>query len=183
MAIPSSEDAPPLLEPLGSEVASGPKPYEILLEIANSLLLQQDLAKLVQSVFVRLRESGKFDALSLILHDSVSNVMRLRVSRAPSFTAVEPSETPVGDSPAGWVWQNQKPLLLRDLGAETAFSSYVHTLRENGIRSYYVLPVATAERSYGAVCFGSLQANAYSDSDLRFMEQLSTHITVAVDGS
>jgi hypothetical protein len=108
MAMQNSEDVVPALEPIEPEVVSGLKPYEILFEIAHSVPSQKDLAELFRLLFLRLKETGKFDVLSLILHDAISNVMRLSVSQGPSLAAFpELLETPVADSPAGWVSCNQ----------------------------------------------------------------------------
>ncbi len=158
------------------------KRYETLLEVAGSIVSQAGLSDLFRDLLQCLKEVGGFDFLNLVLHDPARNAMRLNVLEALIPVTIPMSlEVPVGDSPAGWVWQNQKPLLLRDLTDEDRFGPYVYKLRESGIRTYYVFPVTVAKRSYGAVSFGSRQVNAYSDSDLKFMEQLATQIAVAVD--
>ena len=158
------------------------KRYETLLEVAGSIVCHADLSKLLRELLPRLKEVEGVDFLNLILHDPAKNVMRLNVLQALIPITIPMSlELPIGDSPAGWVWQNQKPLLLRDLADEERFSSYVRMLRDSGIRTYCVFPLIIARQSYGAMSFGSQQANAYGDSDLQFMEQLATQIAVAVD--
>ena len=173
--------------PAASQPAKpGPLPvlkrYETLLEVAGSVVSQVSLSQLLSDLLHRLKEVGRFDFLNLVLHDPTRNVMRLNVLQALIPVSIPMSmEIPVGDSPAGWVWQNQKPLLLRDLTDEDRFGPYIRTLKESGLRTYYVFPLTTAKQSYGAVSFGSQQSNAYNDSDLKFMERLVTQIAVAVD--
>ncbi len=158
------------------------KRYETLLELTGSIVSHVDLSELFRDLLQRLQEVGGFDFLNLILHDPAKNIMRLNVLQALIPVTIPMSlEVAVGDSPAGWVWENQKPLLLPDLADVERFSPYVAMLRESGIRTYYVFPLTTSERPYGAVSFGSRQANAYNDSDLKFMEQLVQQILVAVD--
>ena len=159
------------------------KRYQTLLEVAGSVVSQVGLSELFRDLLQHLKEVGGFDFLDLVLHDPARKVMRLNVLQTVLNPVTIPMslELPVGDSPAGWVWQNQKPLFLRDLADEDRFGPYVRMLRESGIRTYYVFPLTTAQQPYGAVSFGSLQANAYSESDLKFMEQLATQIAVAVD--
>jgi formate hydrogenlyase transcriptional activator len=158
------------------------KRYETLLEVAGSIVSQVGLSDLFRDLLQRLKEVDGFDFLNLVLHDPIRNTMRLNVLQALIPVTIPMSlELPVGDSPAGWVWQNQKPLLLPDLTDENRFGPYIRMLRDSGIRTYYVLPLTIAKQSYGAVSFGSRQVNAYSDSELKFMEQLAMQIAVAVD--
>jgi len=175
-------DPPAASQPTKLEPLPVLKRYEALLEVAGSIVSHVDLSELFHDLFQHLKQVGGFDFLNLVLHDPAKNVMRLNVLQAVVPVTIPMSlELPIGDSPAGWVWQNQKPLLLRDLIDEDRFAPYVHMLRDSGIRSYYVFPLTAAKQSYGAVSFGSLQANAYNDSDLKFMEQLATQIAIAVD--
>jgi len=158
------------------------KCYETLLEVAGSIVSQVDLSELFRDLLQRLKEVGAVDFLNLVLHDPAKNVMRLNVLQAVIPVTLPMSlELPIGDSPAGWVWQNQEPLFLRDLTDEDRFGPYVQMLKDSGIRTYYVLPVTAGKQAHGAVSFGSRKANAYNDSDLKFMQQLATQIAVAVD--
>lgn len=168
--------------PLETEVASVLKRYETLLEVAGSTVSQVGLSDLFRDLLQRLKDVGKFDFLNLVLHDPNRKVMRMNVLQALIPVTIPKShELPIGDSPAGWVWENQKPLLLRNLADESRFSTYIRMIREIGIRTYYVFPLTTAKQAYGAISFGGRQANAYNDLDLKFMEQLVTQIAVAVD--
>ena len=177
-------DSPAPSHSLKPEAVPAVKRYDTLLEVAGSVVSQVSLSQLLRDLLQRLKEVGRFDFLNLVLHDPVRNVMRVNVLQALiPVTIPMAMELPVADSPAGWVWQNQKPLLLRDLTDENRFGPYVRALKESGVRTYYVFPLTTAKQSYGAVSFGSQQANAYSDSDLKFMEQLVTQIAVAVDSA
>ena len=158
------------------------KRYQTLLEVAGSVVSQANLSDLFRDLLQRLKDVGGFDFLNLVLHDPVKKVMRLNELQALIPVTIPMSlEVPVGDSPAGWVWQNQEPLLLHDLAQEDRFGAYGRMLRDSGVRTYYVFPLTTAKRSYGAVSFGSRQANGFNDSDLKFMEQLITQVAAAVD--
>ena len=167
-----------------SHTASVIKQYETLLEVAGSIVSRVDLNELFRELLISLQDLGKIDFLSLVLHDPREKVMRLNVLQALIPVTIPMSlELPVGGSPAGWVWQNQKPLLLPDLAEVTTFGEYCQRLSDSGIRSYYVLPLLSNDECYGAVSFGSRLANAYSDSDLKFMQRMAIQIAVAVDAA
>ena len=169
---------------LSGEPQSTSKTYETLLEVTGSIVSRMDLSELFRELLQNLRQFGKFDFLNLVLHDPVQNVMRLNVLQALMPITIPMSlEVPIGESPAGWVWQTQQPLLMENLAAEERFSPYLGMLRESGIQTYYVFPLTTPTGCHGAVSFGSRHANAYDNSDAHFLEALASKITIAVDNS
>ena len=158
--------------------------YETLLEVTGSIVSRMDLSELFRELLESLKQIGKFDFLNLVLHDPVENVMRLNVLQALMPITIPMSlEVPVGESPAGWVWQTQQPLLMGSLADEERFNPYLSMLRESGIQTYYVFPVTSTNRCHGAVSFGSRQPNAYNDSDVKFLEHLASKIAIAFGSS
>src|SRR5271166_130752 len=132
------------------------KTYETLLEVTGSIVSRMDVSEPFRELLENLKPLGKFDFLNLVLHDPVQSVMRLNVLQALMPVTIPMSmEVPVGESPAGWVWQQQEPLLLGNLAMEERFSPYIRMLRESGIQTYYVFPLAAPARCQGAVSFGS----------------------------
>jgi formate hydrogenlyase transcriptional activator len=158
--------------------------YETLLEVAGSLASTQDLSELFRELLGRIQDFGKFDFLALLLHDPVENVMHLHALHAavPITVPVSP-QIPVAESFDGWVWQNQEPLVIADLGTENRFPKHLETIRGNGIRTFCSLPVTTARKAFGAFSFGSREPNAYTESELKFMEQLATQLALAVEAT
>ncbi len=160
------------------------KAYEALLEVAGSIASHPELSALFHDLQHRLLKVVQFEFLNLVLHDPDQNVMRVSLLEAAAPMTIPLSlELPIEDSPAGWVWQHQQPLLLEDLDHETRFAPAVRLLRESSIRTFYVVPVTTARQRYGAICFGSQRERAFSDSDLRFMEQTVAQVALAVDAA
>jgi len=156
--------------------------YEALVEVSHSIASHPDLAGLFHDLLQRLRRAVRFDFLNLMLHDAASNMMRLNVLEATVPVTVPLSlALPVEDIPAGWVWQQQQPLLIRDLEQEKRFAPAVRLYLESGLKSYYVLPLTTAQRRAGAISFGSTLADAFSESDTRLMRQAAEQVAVAVD--
>ena len=159
-----------------------PKRYETLLEVAGSVVSSVDLSELFRELLGRIQDFGKFDFLALILHDPVENVMRFSALHAAVPVTVPISQQmPVAESFDGWVWQNQKPLVIEDLATESRFPKHLEMIRGNGIRAFCSLPVTTSRKAFGAFSFGSRDPNAYTDSELKFMEQLATQLALAVE--
>jgi formate hydrogenlyase transcriptional activator len=156
--------------------------YEALVEVSHCIASHPELSGLFQDLAQRLHPRLRFDLLNLVLHDPATNMMRLNVLEATVPVTVPLSlALPIEDIPAGWVWQQQQPLLIRNLEEETRFAPAVRMYRESGLRSYYVVPVTTSQRRAGAISFGSCVVDAFSDSDMRLMREVGEQIAVAVD--
>jgi formate hydrogenlyase transcriptional activator len=158
--------------------------YRILLEIAEAISAHRDLNALLHDLARRLPRIVPFDFINLVLHDSARDVMRLHFLVAPETSTIRPGlELPTDQSPAGWVWKSQQPLMVEveDAAAESRFPRLTSMLRENGVQSYCAVPLTTALRRLGAMGFGSLQRRVYQREDFDFMQQVAKQVAVAVD--
>jgi len=94
--------------------------YETLLQMADLVVHHRGLAELFRELAERLREFAAFELATFSLHDSSKNVMRVHVWEGPDL-APTTAEVPVEDSPIGWVWQTQQPLVVPDHQLEECF--------------------------------------------------------------
>src|ERR1700686_1500132 len=99
---------------------------EALLEVSEAIAQQRDLPALFHDLAGRLHSVVDFDFLSLVLHDSSRNVMRLHVleTRIPGEKAAG-SESPVEGNPSGWVWQTQQPFVVSDTEGGKRFPDFL----------------------------------------------------------
>src|SRR6516165_10442580 len=155
---------------------------QALLEVSESIAEHRDLAGLFHDLAERLHRLVSFEFLSLVLYDPVRKVMRLHVLESSGPTTIQPgNELPVAESPGGWAWETQQPLVVNDLEQETRFPQIVPVLRQHGVKSFCVLPLTTAQRRLGALAFGSAETCVYGEDQLRFLGQVAKQVAVAVD--
>lgn len=159
--------------------------YRTLLEVSESIAVHRDLRALFRELAERLHRVVRFDYMRLILYDTERNVMRVHLLEAPhpSGDVLGCQELPVDESPGGWAWQRQEPLVVSNIEKETHFPRVTALLREQGVRSFCVVPLTTAQRRLGALGFGSLQEAAYDEADLQFLQQVARQVAVAVDNA
>jgi formate hydrogenlyase transcriptional activator len=157
---------------------------EALLEVSEAIAQQRDLPALFHDLAERLHSVVEFDFLTLVLHDSERNVMRLHVleTRIPSEKPTG-SESPVEGNPSGWVWQTQQPFVVSDTEEETRFPDFLKRFREHNVRSLAILPLTTAQHRLGAMGFGRLTPQCITDSELQFMQRVGAQVAVAVDNA
>jgi len=153
----------------------------LLLEVSESIASHRDLDELFHDLAERLPRLVPFDYINLVLHDPAREVMRLWFLVTSQPSTISPGlELPVDESPGGLVWKTQQSLMV-DVMQERRFPKLMSMLRENGVQSFCMVPLTTAQRRLGAMGFGSLQRRAYQEAELNFMQQVAKQVAVAVD--
>jgi formate hydrogenlyase transcriptional activator len=181
-----------MLDAVNEQIPSSPdadllyNQYDALLGISEAISAHRDLNELFQDLAQRLPRIVPFDFINLVLHDPTRELMRLHALVAPESSTIRPGlELPVDQSPAGWVWKSQQPLMVEveEAGAESRFPKLIPLLRENDVQSYCIVPLTTAVRRLGAMGFGSFERKSYPKADFDFMQQVAKHVAVAIDNT
>ncbi|HUL14110.1 MAG TPA: sigma 54-interacting transcriptional regulator [Methylococcaceae bacterium] len=159
--------------------------YRTLLDVSESIAAHRDLRDLFHELALSLHRVVHFEQMRLILYDVERNLMRVHILETPAHSrdVLDREELPVDESPGGWAWQTQQPLVISNIETETRFPAVNAIMRRQGLRSYCVIPLTTAQRRLGALGFGSLQEAAYDEADLEFLRQVAKQVAVAVDNA
>ncbi len=170
--------------------AAPPQPLssrsQALLQVAESIAHHRDLAELFHDLAARLHGVAHFDYLNLVLHDPERQVMRLHLLetlRARPTQLRVGRESPIGSTPSGRVLETQEAFVVSDVEAETSFPALMEALRQEGVRSFCVVPLTTAQRRLGTIGFGKLEPHHYDASEVDFMQQVARQVAVAVDNA
>jgi formate hydrogenlyase transcriptional activator len=171
-------------------VKTAPQPpssrSQALLQVAESIAHHRDLADLFHDLAARLHGVAHFDYLNLVLHDPERQVMRLHLLEAlqqqPTHLWIG-LELPMESTPSGKVLENQDPFVVSDVQTETSFPTLMEALRQEGVRSFCVVPLTTAQRRLGTLGFGKLEPHHYDGSEVDFMQQVARQVAVAVDNA
>ena len=158
--------------------------FQALLEALESLTRHDDLTALFHELAQRLRKVLEFDFISVILHDPPADVMRLHIlePEQPMQIGGGPS-LPPSQSPDGWVWQSQQPMVVSDYDQEIRFPDMTPTWQRFGMKSGYHLPLTTPQRRLGAINFASSRPRTYDQCDRELFAQVARLVAVAVDNA
>jgi formate hydrogenlyase transcriptional activator len=156
--------------------------YEVLLQMADLVVRHHSLPELFHDIAERLSSVADFQFLNFSLYDAQDDSMHVHWWEG-SHTAKLPDRLPVAESPGGWVREQQEELLFSDLGTETRFPSALGPLREQGIRTYYVVPLTTAESRLGALGVATSEADAYAEADKRLLRRVGELAALAVENT
>src|SRR5881396_1644391 len=157
--------------------------HRMLLDVLHATASHRDLQSLLCDLAGLLRRVARFDRLAIVLHDPERDLMRLHtiVSLEPTFTT--DIELPVPESPAGLVWQTQRPLVVPRIDVEKRFPEVRRILRAEGMRSFCILPLTTPLRRLGGLSFASQDEDAFSEADVEVLQELTSQVALAVDNT
>src|SRR5258708_27689731 len=158
--------------------------YAELLDVLKLVASHRDLGELFQDLAHHLHAVLDFSYLSVVLHDPVTGKMRMHIVESQhQGSAHVGMEFTVDESQSGWVWKNQKPLLIPDIAADPQFPSATPVLLEHGVRALCGFPLTTPRRRLGAYSLGSSQPNAYSGSDFELPLRVAEYVALAVENA
>ena len=154
------------------------------MDVSQTILQHRDLNGLFRDLSNRLHSILHFDFLNLILHDAEQNVMRLHILASATGMQQElPAlELPPEESPSGWVFLHQAPLVIPDVQKEPRWPAIMSLLQQNNVVGSCWLPLTTAQHRLGAMVFG-FGRPGQAESQLDLMQQIAAQVAVAVDNT
>jgi formate hydrogenlyase transcriptional activator len=154
--------------------------YSDLLDLARLVGSLPTTDVLFSTFVLRLRHSLNFDFVTLGLYDSSKEIIRLDAWKAGH--AQKRSESiPVYTCASGWTWKNQRSLLVQDLAIEPKLPVSLESLRQLGVRTYYVFPLTTSRYKLGAIGYGSLHVIPKTNATLEFFRRSAAMIAEFLD--
>jgi len=158
--------------------------YRALLEVSSAITSHRTLEELFSDLAHRLHPIVDFNYLSVLLYDSARNVMRVHILESDGPDSVRLGmEFSIAESPSGWVWANQQPLVVDDLDRDLRFTRPIKLLREQGVRSFCSVPLTTPRRRLGAFNLGHTSPGSYALDQLEIQKLTANHVAVAVENA
>jgi GAF domain-containing protein len=133
-----------------SSVESTEQRLRILLEVNNSIITKLSKDELLRAVCAALQGVLSFNRSAITLYVPEHDTLRIFAQNdeyASEFFSVG-RELDRRDSHAGWAFDQQRPLIRRNLDRENE-SSTERLLAEQGVRSICVVPLIAAGKSIG----------------------------------
>jgi formate hydrogenlyase transcriptional activator len=158
--------------------------YEELLRASSAIAACRDSRTVVERFAIELQRFVKFDYVLITVIDESTKRIRWRVFQAfGSDENLQIPEFQPHESPSGWAYEMQRPIVVPDWETETRYPRLREFLRSCNIRSSCVLPLSTVQRRVGTLAIGISVANGYSGEEVRFLSLVADHIALAVDSA
>ena len=158
--------------------------FEALLEVAESISTERQLATLFSELSRSLKRLVEFDYITLTLVDFEERVVRVHILESDQPVRGAPlGPMPFSETPTMVALESGRPYYVPRVGPELPFEKLREILAANGVQSFCVLPLRTAQRQIGGLTFGSTKPDAYSTETIEFMQQVAHQVSVAVDNA
>ena len=154
--------------------------YRNLLDLAQLAVSHPTKEDLFPTLALRLRHSLNCDFVTLGLYDTSTESILLDTWKA-GHAQKRCESIPVRTCASGWAWTNQRSVLVQDLDTEPKLPVFLQSLRQLGVRTYYVFPLTTSRHKLGAIGFGSLQVIPKTNARLEFLRRAAAMIAQFLD--
>src|SRR6266705_4254505 len=154
--------------------------YEALLRVSQTLISIRSSEELFSLLARELRAVVNFYVMGVGIYDEKAHEMHTTSYGEPGVPLQAPQFAPE-ETFSWWVYQQQQPLIIPFLDAETRFPAVAEMLKNRGVRSVCVLPLTTVHRRLGGLAVGSIEADAYSEEEVSFLSLVANQVALAVD--
>src|SRR6476620_7707562 len=149
--------------------------YDALLRISTTFARHRTIGELFEVLADELHPLVPFDYLGLVVHEESTGLMRLVVLEPDEITPAVTVAPLDQHGPAGMVWETQKPAVIPLLD-EAPLHPTLEFIRGQGRRMTCWLPLTTAHRKVGGLCFGRRSSSVYTEDVGAFMEQVAAGV-------
>ena len=169
------------------EVAKERDRSRLLLEINNAVVSQLGLKELLKSTAASLRRIVPHDVAHLALCDE--DCIHLRIQALDTH---EPLKGPFGEgalfplegTPEGEAIRSGQPVLITSLRDLRRFAPFTLRLAEQvGVQSGCTVPLIAHGRTLGSLSMVSFQEGAFTEEDVKLLDQCSRQIAIAVENA
>jgi formate hydrogenlyase transcriptional activator len=156
--------------------------YRDLLDLGQLAITPTTVDALFPTLALRLQNALSLDVLTLGLYDPRTERIHLNIWKAGERLSRAES-LPVNSCASGWAWKTQRSVLVQDLATEHKLPVFLESLRQLGVRSYYVVPLTTRRHKLGAMGFGSLHLVPKTSALLEFLRSTAALVGQFLDST
>ena len=156
----------------------------LILDLNNSVVANLKLRDVLQAISPSIRKVMRLDLVSLILPDKDGQHTRLYALDFPDSKGLvqEDELTPFDGSVAGQVLRSGKSW-IGDIDELSKLGFDPQIAIKEGLQTLCILPLSRGSRVLGALCLARLQKNAFTQSDVDFLSQITGQIAIAIDNA
>lgn len=156
----------------------------LLVEISRAIAAHRNLNELFDVLAESLHRLVSFDYLSVVLHDTARDVMRMHVLKsAVSSPLREGMEFPMDESLAAFVMRAARPMIFMDTEQDAGFEKLMKVLVSHNVKSICSVPLITPRRNLGALSFGSSMQHAFVEEDFEMLQLVADQVALAVENA
>ena len=153
-----------------------------VMEMAEAMNSRLDLDHILSKMSKELARIIDYDIGCLAIYEKSDNCLYIRhIRRKNGDTSFEGRFVPMEESNVvGWVSIHRKPVLRRDISADSRFSEI---MKEDNLGSDIIVPLIAKDSLIGTLNLGSYNTNHFSEFDLELVTKFSQLTAIAIENS
>jgi GAF domain-containing protein len=156
--------------------------YATIIEVNRAAITDPGLDELFRDTYLAVKKVIPCDRMALSVYAPEQGGLKLvaAAGQGPESFFRVGLMLDGKESHHGWVFQNQKPIVRRDLEKELQFPIEQHDVEE-GLRSYCAVPLVLRGKSLGVMIALSSDKNLYFEGHSAFLREVSNQLVLAVN--
>jgi HD-GYP domain-containing protein (c-di-GMP phosphodiesterase class II) len=151
-----------------------------VLSLAKTLVTSQDVDTLLAEISLAVERMTSSEAASLLLLDATKKQLVFKIATGEKGSSVKRFYVPLGKGVAGWVAENQQPVVLNDVQSDTRFTGQIDKSSGFSTRSILAVPMTVNGQLIGVAEALNKVGGIYTDHDRKTMENLASLAAAAI---
>ncbi|MBU1356693.1 MAG: diguanylate cyclase [Candidatus Edwardsbacteria bacterium] len=152
--------------------------------IAKTLNSTLNLKEVLDIVMGKVKELIKAEAWSILMLDEKTNELVFEVATGEKGQQVKEMRLGMGQGVAGWVAQNQRPVIVPDTAQDQRFFKGLDQKTGFRTRSIIATPLVSRGRLIGVVeIINKLGDASFDQKDLDLLQTLTDHAAIAIENA
>lgn len=119
---------------------------------------------------------------SLILKDSNRDVLYFKKSRGKNQEKLEGKDIPKRKGLANWIFENRKPLVIKDVNKESRFHAYIDKLSGFKARTVLGVPLILNDKVIGVIeLTNKKDKERFTNNDLKILQTITDYAVLAME--
>jgi formate hydrogenlyase transcriptional activator len=157
--------------------------YEALISVAVAIGTRHEIEGLLSALSAELLRVVDFDFIGLSRYDHETSRVDWRLCRPNGVIERDVIDGTQEETISAWVYKHRKPLIIPILNQEPSLHRKINRLAGEGVQSICAMPLTCANGCLGCFVIGSLQPDAYSQEDTRFLSLVTDVIATVMDNA
>ncbi|HKR22557.1 MAG TPA: sigma 54-interacting transcriptional regulator, partial [Pyrinomonadaceae bacterium] len=158
---------------------------QLQIEVSHAVVSQLSLRDLLLTISTLLKRFIDYELASVVLYNEDSDEVRVHAldKPAPGGILGEGDVMPMDGTPPGLAITTRKTVRRQRLDLKEFHAPVMQQAYTAGLRSGCSVPLISHDRVFGTINVGSMREAAFSDDDQLLLEQISSHVAIAVENA
>lgn len=158
---------------------------QLQIEVSHAVVSQLSLGDLLRTISGLLRRFIDYELASVVLYNEAARELRVHAldKPAPGGVLGEGDAMPMDGTPPGLAITTRKTVRRDRVDVKEFYAPVMQHAYAAGLRSGCSVPLISHDRVLGTINVGSMREAAFTADDQLLLEQISSHVAIAVENA